>query len=184
MPATVQTTAPARVSIGAPRGSVAVGSGRSRIVLAAPAAVTLQGRAPRVTLSGAPRLAVQMGRQGIAGPPGPGSEIELYEAAITLGGHRAVALDENGRLVYASALLGIPAIGIVRDATSEGAEVAVYRAGRVGGFTGLTPGAVYYLAADGLLALTPPEGGELLQPIGTAASATELLVEPDYPTFL
>jgi len=138
---------------------------------------------PRVEIAASPRLAVVGGRQGIAGPPGPGSEIEIYTAAATLGGHRAVALDEDGRIVYASAALGIPAIGIIRDAVAEGAEVAVHRAGRVSGFAGLAPGRTYFLDSTGLMALTAPGSG-VLQPLGFAASETELLVDPDYPTFL
>ena len=128
-------------------------------------------------------LRLSMSKQGPAGAPGTSAEAETYTAAVTLGGHRAVSLDETGELIYASAALSIPAIGVIRDAVTAGAEVTVYRAGKVTGFTGLTPRATYYLAETGLLSLTPPTSG-VLQPLGVAASATELLVDPDYPTFL
>jgi len=182
MSAAVLTQRP-RVQIGSTRGSAVIGRGANRIVLAQPPAVLLHGRAARVEVAGPARLAIVGGRQGIAGPPGEGIEIEIYQAAANLGGHRAVALDSEGRIIYASAALEVPGIGIIRDAVALGETVAVHRRGRVGGFTGLTPSAVYYLGDTGLLSLTPPGSG-VLQPLGTAASATELLVEPDYPTFL
>lgn len=128
-------------------------------------------------------VSVNVGANGLPGTPGAGAEIEIYTALVDIGGHRAVAIDGSGELIYASSDLQIPAVGIVRDAVMSGNEVAVYRGGRVGGFTGLVPGSVYYLSTTGLLSLTPPSSG-ILQPLGTAASATEFLVDPDYPTFL
>jgi hypothetical protein len=144
--------------------------------------LTIKDNALRLTMR-SNSLRLTMSKQGPAGAPGTSAEAETYTAAATLGGHRAVALDETGEIIYASSSLSIPAIGVIRDAVTAGGEVTVYRAGRVTGFTGLTPAATYYLAATGLLSLTPPTSG-VLQPLGVAASATELLVDPDYPTFL
>ena len=183
MPAAVQIISGPRVTFGASRGSVAIGTGKSRVVLSAAAVATLQSRISRVTLSPAPRVELRGGKQGIAGPPGPGAEIEIYVAAESIGGHRAVSLDGDGLIIPASSVEGVPAFGLIRDAVVAGGEVAVYRAGRVGGFTGLIPGETYYLGAAALLTLTPPVAG-VLQPLGVAASATDLLVDPDYPTFL
>jgi hypothetical protein len=171
------------VTIGDARGSVTIGTGRRSITLTSPAVVSITGVSSRVEIAAAPRVVTVGAKQGIAGPPGPGAEIEIYTAAVPLGGHRAVALDASGTLIYAASDLGIPAIGVIRDAVASGADVAVYRAGRVGGFTGLVPGSVYYLASTGLLTLTPAGSG-VLQPLGIAASTTEFLVDPDYPTFL
>ena len=179
----VITHHPPRVAINPPGGSVRVGTGPGSITIGNARRLTVAAPGGRVTIAAAPRVVTVGSRQGIAGPPGPGSEIEIYTAAVSLGGHRAVALDDAGELVYADAVLGIPAIGVIRDAFAAGAEVAVYRAGRVGGFTGLTPAAPYYIASTGLLSLTAPAEG-VLQPVGVAASATELLVDPDYPTFI
>ena len=128
-------------------------------------------------------LRLSMSKQGPAGAPGTSAEAETYTAAVTLGGHRAVALDETGELIYASAALSIPAIGVIRDAVTAGSEVTVYRTGKVTGFTDATPRPPCALAETALLSVPPPSPG-VLQPLGVAASATELLVDPDYPTFL
>lgn len=144
---------------------------------------TLTGPAGTVTVSGPARVSLTGGLQGPSGPPGPMMGEEDYEAAENIGGHRAVALDSSGLLIPADASEGIAAIGIIRDAVTTGNDVTVYRAGVVNGFTGLTPAAVYYLGESGAITLTPPTSG-ILQPLGTAASATELLVDPDYPTEL
>jgi hypothetical protein len=182
MPPTLQMTSRSSVHIGSLR-SVVIGQGASRVTFSAPAIAQWSQPAGRLIVQAPPRSLVIGGRQGIAGPPGPGAEIEIYTAAVSIGGHRAVALDASGEIIYASSALNLSAIGIVRDAVTAGAEVAVYRAGRVAGFSGLTPGATYYLSAAGTLSLTPPASG-VLQPLGIAASATEMLVDPDYPTFL
>lgn len=51
--------------------------------------------------------------------------------------------------------------------------------GRVVGFTGLTPGADYYLSSGGGISITKPAAavGDIDQKVGYAISATELRVE-------
>lgn len=182
MPPAVQTRASGRVEIDPPRGAVRIGTGRSGLVLGAPPAVALRAPSARVAVPAPPRTVVLGGRQGPAGRPGQGIEIEIYIAAANLNGHRAVALDGDGQLIYADAGAGIAAIGIIRDAVLAGAEVEVWRRGRVGGFSDLATAEEYYLGDDGLLTLTAPESG-VLQPLGVAASAGVLLVTPDRPIF-
>ncbi|MEQ1842080.1 MAG: hypothetical protein ABL994_16870, partial [Verrucomicrobiales bacterium] len=125
-------------------------------------------------------LTVGLSKQGPAGPPGAGVEVESYVAAAHIGGHRAVALNSSGQIILATASGEIPAIGMIRDAVISGASVTVYRSAKVGGFSGLTPGATYYLSDIGAAVLTPPAGG-VLQVLGVAGSATELLLDPGEP---
>lgn len=184
----VSMTASARATLAAGTLGASVGgalSGPPSVALAggSQAEIPIARPAGASVVNGASGLALSGCRQGIAGPPGPGSEIELYEAAVSMGGHRAVGLDGAGFLIYASSALGIPAIGVIRDAPFAGDSVAVYRAGAVNGFAGLIPSSVYYLGEEGAIVMTPPSHG-LLQPLGVAASSTEFLVEPDYPTII
>lgn len=174
-----QSTSRPSVHIGATR-RVVIGRGEHRVTFQTGPVSQWTGPGRRVTLEARPRQVVIGGRQGIAGPPGPGSEIEIYTAAETIGGHRGVALAADGRIVRASASGNLAAIGIIRDAVVAGAEVVVYRAGRVGGFTGLTIGETYFLGDDGLATLTLPVSGTY-QTIGVAATASELLVDPGLP---
>lgn len=141
------------------------------------------GPAGKVALPGPARVVTIGGRQGLAGPAGETPGEETFAAAISIAGHRAVGLDGDGALILADAGGGIPAIGCVRDAVEGGDSVRVYRSGKVNGFAGLDPSEVYYLGEGGLLSLTPPASG-ILQVIGTAASATELLVTPGEPIAL
>lgn len=172
--------------------SVTIGQNRPSVTVNALGGVTVRRESSKAVLTQSPRVVVQQrrmvvtilgGKQGIAGPPGSGGEVESYVAAASLGGQRAVGLDASGELVYADSSLGIPAIGVIRDAVTVGATAEVRRMGKVNGFTSLSPSDVYFLSTTGLLSLSAPSSG-MIQPIGVAASATELSVEVDYPTFL
>jgi hypothetical protein len=152
----------------------------------------LRANAPTLTISGekktvlagrAQGITLGLGRQGPAGPAGPGVEIETYIAAENIGGHRGVGLDEYGELLLATASGEVQAIGMIRDAVGAGGEVTVYRSAKMGGFTGLTPGATYFLGDIGTAVLTPPLAG-MLQVLGVAGSATEMLVDPGEPVDL
>lgn len=69
-------------------------------------------------------------------------------------------------------------IGFVKvNASSVGTEYAIQYAGVVGGFAGLTVGSDYYNSATlGAISATPPATG-MVQKIGRAISATELLID-------
>jgi len=60
---------------------------------------------------------------------------------------------------------------------TDGNPITIQFSGVVAGFSGLTPGAVYYLQdAVGTIGTTP---GTVSQPVGIAISATELLITKD-----
>lgn len=114
---------------------------------------------------------------------GGGAAADFYEAAATLAGHRAVAFDSSGRVIYADASLGVRSAGVIRDAVVAGETVRVYHGGRVTGFSGLAVGETYWLRDSGQLSLTPPSSG-ILQQVGFPASSTTFLVEVSEPTQL
>jgi hypothetical protein len=72
-------------------------------------------------------------------------------------------------------------IGFVDAAVSSSASATVEFAGIISGLSGLTIGADYFLATTGGgITTTPPSAsGNIVQKIGTALSATELLFAPD-----
>ncbi|MEN3338305.1 MAG: hypothetical protein V7647_1981, partial [Acidobacteriota bacterium] len=74
-----------------------------------------------------------------------------------------------------------PVNGFAPAAIANGASGSVQGAGcKVTGLAGLTPGATYYLdTAAGGITVTPPSGsGNLVQEVGVAVSATEILFNP------
>ncbi len=79
------------------------------------------------------------------------------------------------------------AIGVITRAALSGATAEFQTHGVVGGFTGLTVNARYFLSADTLgLAVTPPDAvtGEYVVFLGFAISATELLFLPSIVVLL
>lgn len=75
----------------------------------------------------------------------------------------------------------MPCNGYVQAAFTHPATADVYFDGIITGFSGLTPGARYYLSATaGGITLTAPSGStNLMQLIGVALSATEIEFDPD-----
>jgi hypothetical protein len=74
-----------------------------------------------------------------------------------------------------------PVNAFAQSAIASGAAGSVRGAGgKISVLSGLTPGATYYLATTGgAITTTPPSGsGNLVQEIGVAVSATELLFNP------
>lgn len=73
-------------------------------------------------------------------------------------------------------------------ATIVNATTGVYQtSGALGGFAGLTAGAVYYLSAATAGAITttaPSTLGQYIQEVGTALSTTELLINIKSPVLL
>lgn len=92
-----------------------------------------------------------------------------------LSGHRAVYLDDDGELRIAAPDTS-PAVGLIRDAVSEGQSVFVYQSGPMNGFSGLKNGSTYYLGANGIPTLSPAETG-YSQTLGVAQSETVLVVD-------
>jgi hypothetical protein len=81
---------------------------------------------------------------------------------------------------------GKEANGFVLAAVTSGNNATVYFDGTNTQLSGLTPGAVYYLAATaGGITNTPPSAsGNVVQRVGRALSATELTFEPGEPITL
>lgn len=115
------------------------------------------------------------------GGAGSASPLDYYEAAVDLSGHRAVAFNEDGKVIYADASLEVAARGMIRDSVSTGALVKVYPGGWVNGFSGLQIGAAYWLKNDGQISTVPPDSG-ILQSIGAPVTETIFLVEVSEPT--
>jgi hypothetical protein len=76
--------------------------------------------------------------------------------------------------------------GLVASAVASGATAAVYVGGVVGGYSGLTDGAAYFLSATaGVATATAPSSiGQIVQRIGKAISDTQILVRIESPTTL
>ena len=70
-----------------------------------------------------------------------------------------------------------PTFGFVASKPSPTTCTITY-AGELGGFTGLTPGAIYFLAdTNGAISTTAPNNsGNVIQPVGTARNRTTLVV--------
>lgn len=103
-------------------------------------------------------------------------------AGTALSGHRAVYLDDEGELQIAAPDIA-PAVGLIRDAVSDGVSVFVYQSGPMNGFSGLKNGATYYLGANGVPTLSPAESG-WDQSIGVAQSETVLVIDIGEPILL
>jgi hypothetical protein len=101
-----------------------------------------------------------------------GDRVSLWDDAGTTKARKADA--SNGR----------KADGYVTAAVTSGATAFVYHDGTQAGLTGLTPGGAYYLSATtpgGIVAIDEvrTQAGDLVQYVGRAKSATELLWEPE-----
>jgi hypothetical protein len=112
------------------------------------------------------------------------TSFDTYVASASLNGHSAVGLNSSGQLIYASSTNQVQAIGVIRDAATAGTSVRVYYNGKVNGFSGLTVAGVYYLTNEGAISLTAPVAAGILQVVGIAVSATELLVGLSEPCYI
>lgn len=118
-------------------------------------------------------------------PAGYGDDANTREASESLAGPSVVAyFDEAGanKVRNADATAeGKEADGFVLDSATSGSSAKVFNEGTVTGLSGLTPGARYYLSTTpGQITATAPTGsGNVVQYLGKAISATELVWEPD-----
>ena len=133
-------------------------------------------------------VAVQ-GPPGGAGPAGaPGGALLTGTAGAALSGHMAVAYDDAGLLVYASAANAEHAFtlaGITTGAASSGASATVQRNDVIehNGWA-WTPGAPVFLGLGGALVQTPAGGAVFIKPIGLALTATRLMLNIQPAMFL
>lgn len=109
--------------------------------------------------------------------------LQQFTAGAVLSSNCLVAFDAAGLVIRADGPAGIPAQGFVRAAAVAGDTVNLIALGRVNGFSGLTPGAPLYLAADGQLADVVPLTG-VHQQVATAATADSVLLALQPPVIL
>jgi hypothetical protein len=122
--------------------------------------------------------------QGPAGPPGPpGAQGEslVGVAGAALSGHRLVAVDGAGAMVYAT---GPDAIGLTLNAAAVGGNVTVQQ----GGFLSepswsWIPGQPVFQVGAGQLTQTIPTTGMLRQ-VAVALSPTKIALDLQPPTIL
>lgn len=132
--------------------------------------------ARRATVGGAG----PQGPPGPAGPAGPGSEW-VGVSGEAFSALRAVYVDVAGALRVWTAAAGVVGAmaGIARNsASAAGQNVDVVVAGElqfVG--AGFTPGALYFVQANGSLGTSVPSTGAVQQ-VGVAKSADSLVVSP------
>ena len=127
---------------------------------------------------------IEVALQGPPGGPGPagapGGALLTGTAGAALSGHMAVAYDDDGDLVYASADNGRHAFtlaGITTGAAASGAQATVQRNDIVdhNGWSWV-PGAPVFLGLGGTLVQTPAPTALFLKPIGLALTAQRLML--------
>ena len=123
-------------------------------------------------------------------PVGIGADTKSIVASESLtGGDLVNVWDDAGTIKVRKAdatAAGKEANGYVLGSVSSGASGTVYFEQIITGLSSLTLGAVYYLSATAGAATTtaPSTGGNVVQRIGRAVSATELLFQPQAPITL
>jgi len=124
-------------------------------------------------------------------PSGVGAETRSVVASEALSAGNLVNLHNNAgtlnmRKADATAA-GKQANGFVLGAVSATASGTLYpEEAVITGLTGLTPGTTYYLhtTAGGITNTPPSAAGNVVQEVGVALSATELLFRPRQPILL
>ena len=123
-------------------------------------------------------------------PVGIGADSKILPASENLAaGDKVNVWNDSGTAKARKAdatVAGKEANGFVLAAVTSGANATVYFDGTNTQLSGLSPGAVYYLATTaGGVTTTPPSGsGNIVQRVGRALSATELTFEPGEPVTL
>lgn len=129
------------------------------------------------------------GPQGARGAPGGTSEARV--AATTLGGHRMVRAESDGRVGYASsdiATHGDDTLGLTLGAALAGEAIDVQYRGVVthAGWS-WAPGEPVFLGRDGMPTQSVPDAGlgdAFIQVVGFAETATSLHLQIDSPIYL
>lgn len=122
-------------------------------------------------------------------PTGIGAETVAVEAYGALAAGDFVNIfNDNGvakvRKADASSAVA-PANGFVLEAFASGATATVYMGGLNSAVVGLTPGKAYLSTTPGQATSTPPTtAGNVVQRIGTIASATLVNFQPQDPILL
>ncbi|MGJ8685842.1 MAG: hypothetical protein ACSHWQ_00075 [Spongiibacteraceae bacterium] len=119
-------------------------------------------------------------------PTGVGDETTIIAASEDLAGGDFVNIwDDGGTIKVRKAdatAEGKEADGYVTSAVTSGNDATVYFEGVNAGLSGLTLGGRYYLSAataGGSVSTAPSASGNMVQYLGRAKSATELVYEAD-----
>lgn len=157
------------------------------LTVAPPLEVTL-AVAPslEVTLAAPPSVAIVAGIQGPPGPPGlDGDGAITLTASGALGGHRLVATDGAGGVMYASCddTQVLPAVlGMTLHAATTGEAIAIRRIGEVDESSwAWTPGPPVYLGLNGVPTQTLPPGAIFGLIVGIPTTPTTLFMAPREP---
>lgn len=135
---------------------------------------------------GPPGVKGDQGERGEQGPP----VTFKYLAGHTISGHRVVALNQFGQLVYASAdevASGVRAIGLTTAAALVGEEVVVQKFGAlIEPSWNWTPESPIYLGLTGLLTQQTPEqpSSHFSMVIGFAIDSTSIFIDMKTPIIL
>ena len=120
-------------------------------------------------------------------PNGIGADSRVVAASENLAAGDQVNLwDDSGTLKARKAdatAAGKESHGFTESAVTSGANATVLFDGTISGLSGLTLGAKYFLSttAGGITATAPSTVNNVVQPVGVAASATELVYERGEP---
>lgn len=129
-----------------------------------------------------------VGSRGEQGLPGSGGALSLFEAAVPLSGHQGIALDANGKAIYASCdnLSHVMKVaGISTGAAAAAAALSVQSKDTLE-HAGWSWGAgdPILLGLNGALTNTLPGGAAFLQILGKALAPTRILVGIQPPIIL
>lgn len=155
---------------------LAMANGRPvlRAAAAASAGPADAGRIPKLDGSGRLDLTLM--------PIGLGPDAKTMVASEAIAARDLVNVTATGQIRKADASNDRPANGFVIASVANGASGTVFFEGIITGFSGLTPGARYFLsdAVAGTITATAVTlgAGKISQEIGVAISATEMSFEP------
>lgn len=96
---------------------------------------------------------------------------------------RATNVSGANRVALAGASAGLtwgPAIGVANESRATGQRIEILLGGVTDAIGGMTPGTLYYLSTTfgAIQNLRPVNPGEGIQPIGWAATSTQLILSP------
>lgn len=137
--------------------------------------------APVTVVADTSPVVVQVGAQGVPGPPGGDGSTDIQKiAGEALGGHRAVVLNGSGQAIYADRSTPSHAhkmLGITTGAASSGASVTIRTRGEITeGSWAWTLDLPIFLGTSGQLTQTAPASGFVAR-IGFPINATTIYID-------
>ena|SRR3990172_96694 len=126
---------------------------------------------------------VEVGSQGVAGPPGTGGAAEVYIAGEVLSGHMAVVVNASGDVIKADkdTSTKVDVVGITTGAAAVGFPVTVQFSGTlINAGWSWTPNAEVYLGNAGALTQSLPASGFFVT-VGIATDTDRILIDAEPP---